>query len=186
MKKIILGISILFVALASSRADDPPMAPPKNFSWVQCPEIKGAFLKPNGWHFKSSKQGDTLGFFITKEKIGAKGEFTTGMTVNVIPNIPKKKSVSPYAFALQFRDAAKKTVLFTKAWDKDMGPFKSVGFVYNKEDKAGAFTVHNLLIANNKTGTLYLVMFEGQKSEWTKTWAIAEPMLQYLYIDDTI
>jgi hypothetical protein len=51
---------------------------------------------------------------------------------------------------------------------------------------AGKFTVHNLLIANNNTGTLYLVMFEAPSAEWTETWKIAEPMLKYLYIDDAI
>ena len=186
MKNIILVPLILIITLTQTRADDPPMKPPKGFTWAQCPEIKGAFLKPDGWHFKKSKKGDTLGFFITKEKIGEKGEFITGMSVNVIPDIPKKKSTSPYLFARSYREAARKTVTFSKEWDKDMGPFKSVGFVYSKDDKAGAFTVHNLLIANNKTGTLYLIMFEGAKSEWSKTWQIAEPMLQYLYIDDTI
>ena len=184
--KTLLSILILLFCLASVKADNPPMSPPEGYTWAQCPEIKGAFLKPNGWHFKSGKQGDTLGFLITKEKIEPKGEFTTGMTVNVIPNIPKKKSVSPYVFARQFRDSAKKTVRFTKEWDKDMGPFKSIGFVYSRNDKAGAFTVHNLLIANNKTGTLYLVMFEGPSAQWPEIWKIAEPMLQYLYIDDAI
>ncbi len=186
MKKTILSIAMALIGMVSSRADEPPMAPPQGYTWAPCPEIKGYFLKPNSWHLKKSKKGDTLAVFITKEMIGETGKFTTGMTVNVIPDIPKRTSLSPHAFARQFRESARKSATFTKEWDKDMGPFKSVGFVYSKEDKAGAFTVHNLLIANNKTGTVYLVMFEGPKSEWAKTWEIAEPMLQCLYIDDTI
>ncbi len=116
----------------------------------------------------------------------AGGGFTTGMSVNVIPNIPKKKRVSPYAFAHQYREAAKKTIRFTKEWDKDMGPFKSVGFIYTKEDRSGPFTAHILLIANDKTGTLYMVLFEGPSASWAEIWKIAEPMLNFLFIDDTI
>jgi hypothetical protein len=168
-------------------AQDPELPPPpKGYTWQKCPDIKGAFLRPNGWHFKKHKQGDTLGYFITKENIKETGEFLTGMTVNVIPNIPKKKSMSPYKFAESYRDAARTAVKFSKEWDKDMGPFRSLGFVVDKQHEDGQFRVHHLLIANEKTGTLYLVLFEAPVAEWDAAWKIAEPMLQFLYIDDTI
>ena len=186
-----ISVILIFLLAAScistARADDAVMPPPpKGYTWAKCPEIKGAFLRPTGWHFKKGKRGDTLGIFITKEKIDRKGQFTTGLSINVIPGIPKKKSMTPYKFARQFRESARKSSTFTKEWDKDLGPFKSVGFVYDKKDKAGSYTVHNLLIANNKTGTLYLVMFEGPSAEWPETWKTGEPMLQYLYIDDEV
>ena len=185
--KYILIILLLLFVIATAQADnEPPMAPPQGYSWVNCPEIKGAFLLPDGWNFKSGKQGDTFGFFLTKEKIEEDGDFTTGMTVNVIPDIPIKKSSSPFNFALQLRESARQSSKFSKEWEKDMGHFKSVGFVYSKKDATGSFTVHNLFIANNQTGTLYLVLFEAPASEWQQIWKIAEPMLQYLYIDDTI
>jgi hypothetical protein len=183
---ILLVVAVITFCVSAARADDPPMKPPKGYGWANCPEIKGAFLQPSGWSFKQSKQGDTLGFFVTKEKIDDKGQFMTGLTVNVVPDIPKKKSMAPSAFARQYREAARKTVAFTKEWDKDMGPFKSVGFRFDKKDKAGSFTVHNLLIANDKTGTIYIVMYEAPTSEWEEAWKLGEPMLQYLYIDDTI
>ena len=160
--------------------------PPKGFTWCRCPQIKGAFLCPDNWHFKREKKGDTLGFFITKEKMDKSGLFTTGLTINVIPNIPEKESMTPYQFAQRFRKEAKKTNILITEWDKNLGPFQSLGFVYKKKDNIGEFTVHNLLIANNKTGTLYLIIFEAPTSEWENTWKIAEPMLKYLYIDDTI
>ena len=89
---------------------------------------RGAFLRPTGWHFKKSKRGDTLGFFITKENITKTGQFTTGLTINVISDIPKKKCMSPYEFAHQFREGARESLKLTEEWDKDMGPFKSLGF----------------------------------------------------------
>jgi hypothetical protein len=184
--QILAVLAGLVLSVAAAQADDPPMTPPKGYTWANCPSIKAAFLKPDGWYFKSTKQGDTQGFFISKEKIEAGGGYTTGLAVNVIPDIPKKKSVAPSAYARQFRESARKNVTFTKEWDKDMGPFKSVGFVYTKKDKAGSFTVHNLLIANDKTGTMYLVTFEAPAEEWAEAWKIGEPMLNFLFIDDTI
>ena len=41
-------------------------------------------------------------------------------------------------------------------------------------------------IANEKTGTIYVIIFEAPTEEWEATWKIAEPMLKYLFIDDTI
>lgn len=188
MKRILILVFFsLCITAGDIFAQTPALPPPPpGYVWAECPEIKGAFLKPKDWHFKSSKKGDTRGFFITKEALGTNSQFTTGMTVNVVPNIPKKKDMSPYDFALRYREAARSTVTFAKEWNKNLGPFKSVGFVYSKDDKDGAFTVHTLLIANNKTGTLYMVLFEGPAAQWTEIWKTAEPMLQYLLIDDTI
>ena len=189
MKKIMgfgLLAAVMQLCVMLSGAEEPPMKAPKGYTWALCPEIKGAFLKPDGWYFHKRRQGDTDAFFITKEKVDTKGGYKTGMSVTVIPGIPKKNKVAPSVYAGQYREAARKTVTFTKEWNKDMGPFKSVGFVFSKDDKAGAFTVHNLLIANDKTGTIYLVLFEGPTAEWSAAWKIAEPMLEYLFIDDTI
>jgi hypothetical protein len=186
MKTIWMALLVVFNVSTSLAEDLDLPTPKKGYTWAKCSDIKGAFLQPDNWHFKKDKKGDTFGFFITKEEIGTNGQFTTGMSVNVIPNIPKKKAASPYDFACQYREAARQSVKFANEWNKDLGPFKSVGFVFNKDDKKGAFTVHTLLIANNKTGTLYLVLFEAPTAEWVETWKIAEPMLQLLYIDDSI
>lgn len=180
----ILLISALTVAAYPEETALPPA--PKGYTWQRCPEIKGAFLRPDGWHFKMEKQDDKLGYFITKEKIGEDKLFTTGLSVNVRFNIPKQNSMSPYDFALFIRESAREEVKFKKEWNHDMGPFRSVGFLYSRDDKAGAYTVHNILIANDKTGTLYFIMFEGPSAEWDALWKIGEPMLKTMLIDDVI
>ncbi|OGV72384.1 MAG: hypothetical protein A3K19_16305 [Lentisphaerae bacterium RIFOXYB12_FULL_65_16] len=180
----VLGTILLGFSVHAEELQLPP--PPKGYSWERCEEIKGAFLRPDGWNFLKSKKGDTQGYFITKEPAGEGKQFTTGLTVNVITDIPRKKSVTPYRYAQIFRESARKTEKFTSEWDKAMGPFQSVGFVYIKTDKSGSRTVHNLLIANDKTGTLYLVMFEAPADEWDAAWTTGEPILKLLYIDDTI
>ena len=162
------------------------MDPPKGYSWARCPDIKGAFLQPDGWFFKSTKEEDNKSFFITKEEIKDGKQFSTGLSIFVLSNIPKKSKDSPYNYSLKIKAVAKETNTLTKEWDRDMGPFKSIGFVYTKKDKKGDYTVHNLLISNDKTGTLYMILFEAPVTEWEQAWKVAEPMLKYLLIDDTI
>lgn len=179
-----MSILLFSVCVAAQQSALPK--PPQGYSWEWCWEIKAAFLKPDGWFFKKDRKGDTPGFFITRENLVKEGSFKTGLTVNVIPKIPAKKNISAYEFTRKFRDEARKSVKFIREWDKDMGPFRSVGFLYEKDDKDGAFKVHSLLISNDGTGTVYLVTFEAPSVEWEAAWKIAEPVIKLLYIDDTI
>ena len=160
--------------------------PPQGYSWEWCEEIKSAFLKPEGWFSKKDVKGETFGISISKEDLVKEGSFKTGLTVNVIPKIPAKKKVSAYEFTKQFRDEARKTVKIIREWDKDMGTFRSVGFQYERKDLDGAYKVHNLLISNETTGTVYLVTFEAPSEDWETAWKIGEPIMKQLYIDDAI
>ncbi len=184
--KVYSMITMLLFAVCATAQQSALPKPPSGYSWEWCEEIKGAFLKPDGWFFKKGSKGDTLGFFITKEDLAKEGGFKTGLTVNVIPRIPAKKKISAYEFTRQFRDEARKSVKFIKEWDRDMGPFRSVGFLYEKGDRGGAFKVHSLLISNDGTGTVYLVTFEAPGEDWETAWKTAEPIIKQLYIDDTI
>lgn len=186
-RKGFLQILILTLIFGFVLAEETKlMEPPSGYTWARCPEIKGAFLQPTGWFFKSSKVGESKSFFITKEEIKDKQQFTTGLSIFVMPNIPKKHEISPYKYSLKIREAAKESHTLTKEWEHEMGPFKAVGFIYTKKDKKGDFTVHNLVISNDKTGTMYLITFEAPTAEWEQAWKTAEPMLKYLFIDDSI
>ena len=84
MKLVPLVLLTLFVMLSVqsiAAVDVPPLAP--GFTWQEIPELKAAFLKPNGWFFKREEQKGTLAYFITKENIDKNGQFQTGLTVNV-------------------------------------------------------------------------------------------------------
>jgi hypothetical protein len=58
-----LFVALLLLAPFLFAIDLPP-APP-GFPWQEIPELKAAFLKPNGWYFKRETQKDTLAYFIT-------------------------------------------------------------------------------------------------------------------------
>lgn len=184
MLVVVLLSSLLF--LPAFATDLPPA--PKGFSWVSFEETKSAFLKPTGWFSKKAKKGETWGYFITKENIDKTGKFNTGLTVNIIPNIQKKKGMPPTEYAAAFiQEGAKSRKVVKEPWQKNMGPFQSFGVVLlNKDNKGGDFITHNLAIGNDATGTIYLITFEAPASSWESAWKKGEPMLQRFLIDSDI
>jgi len=46
--------------------------------------------------------------------------------------------------------------------------------------------MHTMMIANPKTNTLYLFMFEAPKSEWDNAWQTGEQMVQFILLDDEV
>lgn len=119
MKRSLWFPSVL-VAAAALAMELP--APPAGFSWKEVPEIKAAFLMPNGWHFKQAVQGETLGLFITQENIDERGRFTTGLTINVFQK-SRPGSAVEYAQTFIARMAADKHA--EQTWSRDIGPLRS-------------------------------------------------------------
>jgi hypothetical protein len=187
-KTFLLLLLSAFLAMgAVSLATQLPI-PPKGYAWVKCAETKSAFLKPDGWFFKKGKQGDIHGYFITKENIDQTGRFYTGLTVNIIPHIPKKKGMSPTQYAIAYiQSAAKARDVVKKQWSQDMGPFQTFGVVLrNRDSFSGDFITHNLAIGNDATGTFYLITFEAPASSWDSAWTLGEQMLRCFLIDSDI
>src|SRR4051794_8709824 len=68
--------------------------PPTGFRWERAPDIKGAFLAPQKWFFRSEKQKNTYAYFVSRENIAGGGEFLVGLTVTVMPPLADKDAVS--------------------------------------------------------------------------------------------
>ena len=166
---------------------DLPM-PPSGFSWKYCEDIKGAFLFPEGWYWKQVNAGEQFSYFITKESIEENGVYETGLSIVVLPDITTSKKMKPSQYALEFVKIAMKEKECLDQWQNDLGPFRGYGCLLRdvQDDGSDPIITHNLLIANDKTGTLYLVLFESPEVSWEKEWKIGEVILARLYIDDTI
>ena len=183
MKKIVpLALLALFVILPieTISAIDVP-APPPGFTWQEIRELKAAFLKPNGWFFKREEQKGTLAYFITKENIDKSGEFQTGLTINVFRL--KKDSAVERGKDLIDQLAATK---HGEKWAKDVGPFREFGCLTRDTDASGTSVVHTLTVANPKTNTLYLLIFESPDTEWDAAWKTGKQIMDMLAIDDEI
>ena len=176
------AISLSLLLAATVQAMELP-GPPLGFSWREAPEIKAAFLMPNGWHFKRDAQGKTLAFFITQEAIDKEGRFNTGLTINVFRNAKQGTAVE-YAKAFIGRIAADKHA--GEVWARQFGPLSSFGCRFKGATANGTPIVHMLMVANPKTGTLYLFIFEAPDAHWNDAWAKGEKILDFLAVDDEI
>jgi hypothetical protein len=180
MKKLVMLTLLATLILQSVSAIVLP-TPPTGFTWQQIPELKAAFLKPAGWFFKREEDKGTLAYFITKEDMDKKGQFQTGLTVNVFRL--KKDSAVERGKGLIDRMAADK---HGEKWVQKAGPFQEFGCLVKDTDASGTVLMHALAVANPKTNTLYLFIFESPESEWDIAWKTGKQIMDTLAIDDEI
>jgi hypothetical protein len=176
---ILLALFAVIPVQTITAIDVPP--PPPGFTWQEIPELKAAFLKPNGWFFKREEQKGTLAYFITKEDIDKNGQFQTGLTINVFRL--KKDSAVERGKSMIDQIAATK---HGNKWAQDAGPFREFGCLTRDTDPSGTSVVHTLTVANPKTNTLYLFVFESPESDWDAAWKTGKQIMDTLAIDDEI
>ena len=178
MKKYPYLALVVLLSQLTLGMDLPPA--PDGFTWQETPDIKAAFLRPKGWYFQQENDKGTLAYFITQEEIKNGGEFLTGLTINVFH--PKNSSVE---YARSFiEDRATKN--HGKKWAKDVGPFREFGCLCKVVDEGGRTMTHTLMVANPKTNTLYLFIFESPEAEWETAWKTGEKIMDTLVLDDEI
>ena len=51
-----------------------------------------------------------------------------------------------------------------------------------RNDSINPLTIDNLAVANDRTGTLYLLVFESPEDTWDAAWEVAAPMLKRFLI----
>jgi hypothetical protein len=180
MKKIALLAFVATFIMLECRAIELPK-PPDGFIWQEIPELKAAFLKPNGWFFKQEMQKGTLAYFITKENLEQNGQFDTGLTINVFKF--KKDSAVDHGKVLIGNMALKHHV---EMWSRTYGPFKEFGCELTDTDASGTIRMHALTIANPKTNTLYLFIFESPIANADAAWKIGKQIMDTLAIDDDV
>jgi hypothetical protein len=180
MKKFAILIFALALLLQPLHAIDLSPAP-SGVAWQEIPELKAAFLKPQGWFFKRESGKGTMAYFITKEEIKQSGQFSTGLTVNVFHL--KKDSAIERGKTLIDNMAAQH---HEKSWTGAKGPFQEFGCLLRDTDATGTIVMSALTVANPKTNTLYLFIFESPQSDWDTAWKLGKPIMDTLAIDDAV
>lgn len=162
--------------------------PPAGFSWQQAPEIKGAFLRPNGWQFDTRHEGGDFAYFISREPNVEPDGFDTGLTINVQTNVPAKTGMQPSEYAAKFLQASSGEMeLIGEQFVTRNGPMVSHGALYQVSDpEKGDFKAHIVALGNDATGTVYFCIFEGPANEWDEIWKLGEQMLAKLAINHSI
>jgi hypothetical protein len=182
MKKAVLLVVFATLIVQTLSAIDVP-APPPGFTWQEVPELKAAFLKPNGWFFRREEKKDTLAYFITKESIEHGGEFQTGLTINVF-HLRKDPAVERGKKLID--DMASAHHAENEKWAQKIGPFQEFGCLLKVTDATGTTKMHALTVANPKTNTLYLFTFESPDLEWDAAWKTGKQIMDTLALDDEI
>jgi hypothetical protein len=187
-KQILPLLGLLLLTLISCRHSfrlDLPVAP-RGFRWQEIPEIKGAFLVPQGWYFKTESRGKTFAFFITKEQIRSGGMFKTGLSVNVVRNL--STPVQEYAQAFMEELGRTYPEAVWESFTPSADPFLAWSTTIDDPGKAAGYplTMYYLIIANPRTNTLYLMWFESPSSVWSQEWLQGERILENFALDDEI
>lgn len=120
-----------------------------------------------------------MAYFITKEDISKGGEFSTGLTVNVFHF--KKDSAVEHGQALIEKMAANNHV---QSASHTVGPFQEFSCQLKNTDATGTIEMYALTVANPKTNTLYLFMFESPEHDWEASWKQGKAIIDSLAIDD--
>lgn len=187
--KLFLSFITLQFTVAATIDNTPLRTPPANFTWKKLPEIKGAILLPDGWHFKSVKGKGTSGaYFFSKEKIGKSGSYQTGLSLNYQTNITQKTGLKASVYANQYMNAAASKIKLIDPSSTNSGPFHAVKFKQSRPSTNFEKTtfVQHLCIANDKTGTVYLILFEAPQDNWESASKISDIMLKTILLDDKI
>ena len=181
----ILGLllTIVTATAGTTKLELPPA--PGGFSWKQLPEIKAAFLVPDGWHFGSEKQGGTLAYFVTPGKFDRQAGFATGLTINVFKRMRDRDAIA-YARDFIAQLAAKHELV--KQWETAMGEMQGYGCQVKMaaEGKYPASRTHYLAIASKTTNTLYILFFEAPEDEWQSAWEKGQKMLEVFVVDNEV
>lgn len=180
MKKLTL-LSLFVMLFAQSLLAITLPTPPAGFTWQEIPELKAALLKPEGWFYKREEQKGTLAYFISKEDIDKNGRFQTGLTVNVL-HLKKDSAVERGKGIIQELATTKNV----KAFEQDAGSFRKFACLAKDTDSSGTTVMYTLAVANPKTNTLYLIVFESPESDWDAAWKVGKQMVDILPLEESI
>ena len=179
MKRAVLRVFVAIMLVSTAFAQSRPPLPP-GFSWQEIQAIHAIFLKPDGWFFHEEVNGGTLAYFISKQDISKGGEFQTGLTINVFPTL-KEGSAIDRGKALV--DQIVSTHPGANHWDRRIGPFQEYGCNVSDSDQSGTAVTSTYVLANPKTNTLYLLIFESPQSEWGTYSKVGQQILSTMSLD---
>ena len=175
MRRIALVLSLL----ASTALAGALPAPPKGFTWHAVTALEASFLTPDGWHVREEQSEKTLAVFITEKEFAPPQEFDVGVTINAFLGNPG----APERVKKLLDDVAAKYSIRLKSAEN--GPFRVLACQFDSTRKKDALRVRtNMLgIANPKTRTAYLVIFESPVSRWDETWSKGKVILDNLALE---
>ena len=174
----IVVAAVLMAVVVAVAAERPK--PPAGYTWQEVPEVKAAFLKPDGWFFGKAAKGDEFTAYVTQEDVEKEGRFRTGLVMSVfVKSHPDNAIDYAAAFISRLADPEKAEVFTRK-----LGPLEMFACRIHRTAAGEAVMTHNLMVANPNTGTIYLFIFKAPQASWDTAWSKGEQIMNMLGIDD--
>ncbi len=171
---ILLG---LVLAIAVCGCQKPEFSgtnkPPKGYIWQEFKEVHAAILKPKKWHYSKVMLENHSIFRLTRDRVSADHAFLTGLSMHVFKDVPTVMDLMPSELAEKYLSeyAMDRQTLevFVPKYSGNMiqsgGTYKNRMYIKGKQRQ---FQIHITALANDNTGTLYLLVYACPASQWDK------------------
>jgi hypothetical protein len=187
LNRLLMTVLLVVAIVPKAAFGQAPPPAPEGYSWVYAKPMKGIFLLPKGWNFLEEKKGDTEACFITKEKISGTQGFQTGVSINLLKDLPGKMKISPSKYAKLYVETTSKKYGSIRTIDRVVGPFTHCAVEFLSTDESGK-SIHmwHIIMANDKTGSAYVISAESPERVWRENWPLIDKITQMLGVDDAI
>lgn len=151
----------------------------------ELPEIHGSISLPNDWTLLPGKllEGDVL--IATKEKISGENDpYTTGLTMTLDRNGAKEsgQKATEYALSLAREAHDKAGEESSPLRESQNGPFHEIRFDFPVAGDQ-PLQITEVLRANDKTGTLAIILWQSPKEEAASLQGLRDAILSGLSLD---
>lgn len=171
----------MVVAAGSLMAADAPPAPP-GFAWSRLPEIRADFLKPSGWTVDHQRKGGSETYRIAAPKKA--GNPTTALDINWVADVPRLAGMPPSTYAAGLVATASENHKILERESGTIGSLATVAFRFADSGPGrDGLMVRYQMVANDRTGSLYILAFEAPVREWTNAWKTGSVMVDRIRWD---
>ena len=181
-----LLLLLLALPAAAQRYDTRLAALPVGFAWQPLPEAKAALPLPAGWHYRAEGSKAAPTYYLTREAVGESGEFSTGLSVQVVRKATARTRhpAVEYAGLLMLRTGFGPGQQRLADTASVAGPWHRWAVRYREAaPDAEPRIIYQLALANARTDTLYLLTFESPEQDWAEAWALGAVMVREWVLD---
>ncbi|MBI2326701.1 hypothetical protein HYU92_00105 [Candidatus Curtissbacteria bacterium] len=176
---------------------------PQGYMWRECTDIGARFLMPESWFFKEEFAPGTFAYFITREVIpnapsqeirfsggitfrttGSESFYSTGLVIHALPNFSQRRGIKPSKISKDSIEQPTEPLISVGRYKfRQDGPlaiyrgfFRDDGMVFlGKEHGPKHYYIE--MVGNDRTGTLYTMIFETPSERWQDDEEIARRMI---------
>jgi len=167
-------------ALALSAAEAPP-APP-GFAWTRLAEIRADLLKPSAWTMDHQRKGGSETYRIAPPK--KEGGMAAALDINWVPDVSSQTGMLPSKYAAGLVATASQNHKIVERESGTLGSLATVAFRFADSGPGrDGLMVRYQIVANDQTGSLYVMAFEAPAREWTNAWKTGSVMMGRIRLD---